>query len=148
MHNLTTSSKMARVSNAVAAGTTAVNSSSVDMQGFESCTFLVALGAITTGAVTSIKVQQSGDDGVADSFADLKGTSITIADTDDNKIALVEVHNPRERYVRCVVSRGTANAVIDSIVAIQTGPKDEPTTHDTATVVGSEIHHAPAEGTA
>ncbi len=146
--NLTTSSKLTRVSNAVAAGTTAVNSASVDMQGFEACTFLVAFGAITTGAVTSLKVQQSGDDGVADSFADLTGTSITIADTDDNKIVAVEVHNPRERYVRCVVSRGTANAVIDGILAIQTGPKDEPTTHDAATVVGSEIHHAPAEGTA
>ena len=39
--------KLTRVSNAVAAGTTDINSSSVDMTGFDGVAFVVALGAIT-----------------------------------------------------------------------------------------------------
>jgi hypothetical protein len=46
------------------------------------------------------------------------------------------------------VDRGTANAVIDGIIAIQYNANVEPVTHDSTTVVGSEFHHAPAEGTA
>jgi len=146
--NLSTHGKVTRVSNAVAAGTTDINGSSVDMTGFDAVTFYFLFGAITATAVTACKAQQSGDDGSADAFADLAGTSISVADDDDNKVVALEITNPRERYVRPVVDRGTANAVLDGIIAVQTRAKAEPVTHDAATVVGSEHHHAPAEGTA
>ena len=148
MRNLTTGGKVTRVSNAVAAGTTDVNSTGVDMQGFESVTFYVLFGAITATAVTSVKAQQSADDAASDAYADLEGTGVAVADDDDNQVVALEITNPRERYVRCTVDRGTANAVIDGIIAVQTGPVSEPVTHDSSTVVGSELHHAPAEGTA
>ncbi|NQU38201.1 MAG: hypothetical protein HQ526_11490 [Actinobacteria bacterium] len=148
MYNLTKQGKVTRVSNAVVAGTTDINSSSIDMQGFDAVTFYVCFGAITASAVTSVKAQQSSDDAAADAFADLLGTGITVADDDDNQVVALEVNEPRERYVRCVVDRGTANAVVDSIIAVQTRAGVEPVTHDSTTVVGSEWHHAPAEGTA
>lgn len=148
MNNHQTSTKVARVKNAVAAGTDDTQVSvSVDMLGFESVEFLVAFGAITSTAVTTVKAQQSSDDGSSDTFADLAGTAISVADDDDNGIVRLEIHNPVERYVRCAVVRATANVVIDSTVAVQTGPKNEPVTQD-ATVVGNELSHAPAEGTA
>lgn len=146
--NLSRHGKVTRVSNAVAAGTTDINASSVDMQGYDSVTFYYLFGAITATAVTSCKAQQSSDDAVADAFADLTGTSITVADDDDNQVVVLEVDRPRERYVRPVVDRGTANAVLDGIIAVQTKAQVEPVTHDSTTVVGSEYHHAPAEGTA
>ena len=50
--------------------------------------------------------------------------------------------------IRCVVvDRGTANAVVNVGLAIQMNPKTSPTTH-AATLVDSEIHVSPAEGTA
>lgn len=137
--------KVTRVMNAVAAGTSDQNSSSVDMSGFENVTFIAAFGTIDSTAVTSIKVQQSSDDS---SFADLAGTSISVADDDDNQVAVVSVVKPRERYVRCVVDRGTANAVIDGVVALQTGALTLPVTQPTSSVVSSEVHVSPAEGTA
>lgn len=140
--------KLTRVSNAVAAGTTDVNSASVDMQGFDAVAFVVAFGTITAGAATSIKVQQSSDDGSADDWTDLEGTGVTVADDDDNQIAVVDVTHPSKRHLRCVVDRGTQNAVVDGIVAVQYRPDSVPTTHDAATVVGVETHATPAEGTA
>jgi hypothetical protein len=131
--------------NAVAAGTTDQNSSSVDMKGFAGCQFVAMFGAITATAVTSVKVQTSSDDST---FNDLEGTSITVADDDDNQAVVVDIGNPQERYLRCTIDRGTANAVIDGVIALQYLPDTEPVTHDTTTVVGSEFHHAPAEGTA
>ena len=132
-----------RVSNAVAAGTSDVESSSVDMKGFQSVAFTVAMGAITTAAVTSAKLQGSSDNS---SFSDLEGTGVTIADDDDNQIFVLDIDNPRHRYIKCVVDRGTQNAVVDSIVAAQYGAQIEPVTQPATTTV--EYNHAPAAGTA
>ena len=135
---------MTRVSNAVAAGTTTVNSSSVDMKGFDAVAFVVAFGAITSTAVTSCKLQGSTDDST---FVDLESTGVTVADTDDNKIFVLEQDRPRYRYLRCTVVRGTANAVIDGIVAHQLKPQVEPVTQPSSTTT-SEYNHASAAGTA
>ena len=82
--------KLQRVSDAVAAGTTAINGSVVDTQGFDGVVFVVAMGAITAGAVTSVKVQQGAASDLSDA-ADIAGTSVAIADTADNKLVYVEV---------------------------------------------------------
>lgn len=141
--NLTKASKITRVSNAVAAGTTDINSDSIDMQGFDSASFVVSLGTITAGAVTSAKVQGSADDS---SWNDLADTGLTIADDDDNQLFVLEVDRPQHRYLRCVVDRGTQNAVVDGIVALQTKPDRETVSQPTTTTV--EYNHAPAAGTA
>ena len=146
--NVAKNSSAIRVSNAVAAGTTTVNSGEIDMQNYESCVITFAFGAITAGAVTSVKAQQSSDDAVGDAYADLTGTSITVADDDDNKIVELEIVNPRERYVRGVISRATQNAVVDGIFVQRFGAKKLPAVDDSATVVASETHVSPAEGTA
>lgn len=86
--------------------------------------------------------------GTPDDFTDLAGTSITVADDDDNQLVVVEVAKPRKRHLRRVVSRATQNSTIDSIVASQNASGVEPVMHDATTVVGSEFHHAPAEGAA
>lgn len=147
MHSLSQGAKITRVSNAVAAGTTDVNSSVVDMKGFDGVLFVVAFGAIVSGAVTSIKAQQGALSDGSD-MADLLGTGVTVADDADNKLFYLDVARPRERYVRCVVDRGTQNATVDSITAIQYRAADLPVTHDATTVGGGELHVSPAEGTA
>ena len=146
--NLSNQIKTTRLLNAVAAGTTDQNGTGVDMQGFLGVRFTFLFGTITSGAVTSCKAQQSSDDGSADTYADLEGTAIAVADDDDNQVVVLEVYRPRERYVRPVIDRGTQNAVIDGIIAEQYGAIVQPTTDDATTVVDSEIHVSPAEGTA
>jgi len=145
--NLSRFGKVTRVSNAVAAGTTTVNCATIDMKGFDSVTFYLLVGTLTATNVTTLKAQQGAASDMSDA-ADLLGTAVAYTDADDDKAAILEVHNPRERYVRAVVVRATANAVIDGVIAVQTKANKEPVTHDSTTVVGSEFHQAPAEGTA
>lgn len=146
--NRANSEKTIRVMNAVAAGTTAQTSSVIDMQGYEGVKIYTSFGTITAGAATSVKVQQSSDDGAVDTYADLTGTAITVLDTDDNKVVLHDIHKPRERYLKAVVSRATQNAVIDGIVAVLYGARKQPTTDDATTVVTRETHVSEPEGTA
>lgn len=148
MDSFLKNNKLTRVSNAVAAGSTDSNTSAVDMQNFEGVAFIAMFGTITTNAVTGIKVQQSDDNGVADGWSDLAGSAQSIADGADNDCLATEIVRPTKRYVRAVVTRATANAVIDSVIAIQTHPRKKPVTHDSATIAGTEVLASPDEGTA
>lgn len=144
--NLLKETKTTRAMNAVVAGITNQNGSVIDMSGFEGVMFIAAFGALTATAVTGIKVQQGvladGSD-----MADLTGSALAIADTGSNKLLATDVYRPQERYVRLVVTRGTANAVIDGVTAVQYSPRVSPTTQDT-TVAASEQLISPAEGVA
>lgn len=115
MNGLLHSQGFQRILNAVAAGTTPQTSSTVDMQLYNGLVLLAGFGTITSGAVTSVSAQQSGDDVT---YTPIAGSTLTIADTDDNKIVLIELIKPLKRYVQLVISRATQNAVIDFAVAI------------------------------
>lgn len=122
----------------------------IDMQDFEGCRFIVGFGTITAGAVTGIRVQQAAaktSDTALTSGADLAGTAIVVADTDDNKAVIVDVYKPQERYLQLVIDRATQNAVVDFALAEKYGAKKRPVTKH-ADIATQEIHISPAEGTA
>lgn len=145
--NLLDEIKITRVLNAVAAGTTDQNSSEVDMQGWDGVLFVALFGTLTATQVTQIKAQQDTVTGMAGA-QDLAGTLVgPLADGDSNKALVLDVYRPQERFVRCVVDRGTANAVIDGVIAIQYKGRLQPTTQ-AASVAFAEKHASPAEGTA
>lgn len=129
-----------------AAGTTAITSSAVDTLGFNECTFVVPLGTIVSGAVTSLKVQQSSDDAATDTYDDLLGSNQAIADTDDDKLKYVTIVKPQKRYLKLVVSRATQNATIGGIIAILSRARNRPVTQGSN--VAGEQFISPAEGTA
>lgn len=142
--NLSTAAKVTRVSDAVAAGQTTINSSSIDMQGFLGVMFTVLFGSITAGAVTSVKLQGSSDD---TNWSDLEGTGQTVAVDAGNKAVILDTGRNQHRYIRCVVVRGTQDSVVDGILSQQYTADKEPVTHD-STVASSEFVHAPAAGNA
>lgn len=148
MLSLLKNNKLTRVSAAVSAGSTDSNGGSVDMQNFECVTFIAMFGTLSSGAVTGIKVQQSDDNGSSDGWSDLEGSALSIAEAADNDCIATEVVRPTKRYVRPVVTRATANAVIDGVLAIQSHPRKAPVTHDSSTIAGTEVLVSPAEGTA
>lgn len=146
---LTDKTKISIVSTttAGAAGTSAITSSAVDMTGFDGCLFIVPFGAIVSGAVTSIKVQQC--DTTGGSYADLAGSNQTVADTDDDKLFYVDVKNPQEGFLKLVVSRATQNATVGGIIAIQYQKRLVGGAGITqGSNVAGEQWNAPAEGTA
>ena len=145
--NLSKSIKVTRALNGVVAGTTEQNGSVIDMSGFEGVQFIALFGALTATQVTSLKVQQ-GDASDGSDMADLAGSLHTaLGDTDGNKCLVTDLFRPQKRYVRAVVKRGTANAVIDGVIALQYSPRVEPATNDT-TVKATKLLISSDEGTA
>lgn len=133
---------------ATVAGTADIESAVYDMAGFEGIVFMTTFGTITSGAVTSIKAQQGTDATVTDA-ADLLGSAITVADDDDGQTFMIDIYRPRERYVRCVVDRGTQNAVVGEIYALQYDKRGVlPIVNTVANTLTLETHVSPAEGTA
>lgn len=133
-----------------AAGATDITDCAViDMQNYHGCRFIVSLGTITADAVTSIHVKQAAAAASGTALtngADLEGTSISIADDGDNKLYILDVYRPRERYLQLQIKRATANAVLNLAIAEQYEPRKVPVTKSDD--VGSqEIHISPEEGT-
>lgn len=97
-----------------AAGTTSINGTIIDLAGFNSCLIAVHFGTIVAGAVTSIKAQVGDASDLSDA-ADVSGSSVTIQDTDDDKVFYIDVLRPRKRYLRVVASRATQNATLAAV---------------------------------
>jgi len=118
----------------------------LDTAGFDSVRFLVGFGAIVTNGVQGIKVQQNTANS-ATGMADLAGSAITVADSDDGKVAISDIYRPQERYLRVITTRATQNSTVDFLIAELYNAKSQPITDD-ATVISSELSLSPAEGTA
>lgn len=128
------------------AAATAATSNILDTAGYDGVRFLIGFGAIVSGAATSVKVQQNTANSTS-GMADIAGTSITVADDADGKVAVIEILRPQERYLRVITSRATQNATVDFLVAELFDARSVPVTQDT-TILGYEQHISPAEGTA
>lgn len=148
MGNIALRTALKRVMNAVAAGTTTQTSSAVDMAGYQGVRFIVSLGAVTATGVPAVKASDCDTSG--GSYSDIAGSLGTayVASTDDNKVWVLDIYRPTHRFVKCIVTRGTANAVIDGIVAELYEPRNQPAIDDATTVLGHKLLVSPADGTA
>lgn len=126
-----------------AAGTSAINSSVIDFKGYEGALIIIAVGAVVSGAVTSVKFQGGA---TSSPTTDIEGTNQAIADDQDDSFVYIDIRRPVHRYGRIVVSRATQNATIGGAVAVLYGSRDRPTAQPSG-VVG-EVFVSPAAGTA
>jgi len=135
-----------RVMNAVAAGTDDTQeSTALDMSGWDGVVFIASFGTLTGSAVTDIRAQEGATSTPA---TDLAGTKISLtATTHNNKAAVLDIFRPLLQYIRCQVTRATANAVIDGIIAIQYRGRKAPVTQG-ATIASTELHVSPIAGDA
>jgi len=150
MSSISALSEVIKISTAVtptagAAGTTDIEGTILDMQGYDGVLMVVRMGTITGSAVTSIKAQQDTAVG-GGTMADLTGTGQTIADSDDEKTFYIDIVKPQERYVRLYVDRATQNAVVASAEYFQYIARDTDITQGTG--VSGEVFVTPIEGTA
>lgn len=143
MDSISTKVVQATTVTAGAAGTSAVNGDTVDLANVEEILITIPFGTIVSGAVTSVKWQEGS---TTSPTTDVVGTSITVADTEDDTTKIIRIVKPRSRYGRVVVTRGTQNATLGAIHYHLFGSRTLPPT-DGTTVVG-ETHISPAAGTA
>jgi hypothetical protein len=132
---------------AYASGTASRNGTTLDMMDWEGVLMICTCAAIGAGATYTIKAQSGDNSGLSDA-ADLTGTSITMADDDDDQLFVIDLHRPLERYVRCVVSKDGANTCAESVVYVQYGGNKLPFDNSQTDAVTYEAHTTPAEGTA
>lgn len=140
--------KVTRANNAASAAQTAIETASIDMAGFDEITWLVLFGTITSSSVVAVKAQQSDNSaGSPDDWSDIVGSSVSVADSNSNKVVPLTIVRPTKRYVRAYITRTTANTVVDGVLAIQSKARSVPVTQASSVLAG-ETHIAPAEGTA
>ena len=143
MKSMIYETKLAHVNAAAVSAGTAVNTSSVDMLGWDGVMFFGTMASFH--ASNSVNLAQSADDS---SFADLEGTSVsTPVDVNVFCVDLVR-SGPGDRYVRLEVVRAGKNTALGDIFAIQYRGGNAKLPATWATTINKEFHASPAEGTA
>lgn len=127
--NLSYYMELSKASGAVAAGSTDVNGTGFAMAGYENIMFIACLGDVTATATLSMKAQTCTDSG-GTSAADITGATTSTftagASDADNKFLVLDVIRPNGTFVRPVLDRSVANAVVENIIAIRYGYKKPP----------------------
>lgn len=149
MNSLSNKVKTTLCKTAVAAGSTDItDATAVDMAGYESVRFIFSFGTITSGAATSIAASMLDTSSPTPGTDDVAGSKITVVDTADDTIFILDIVKPQKRYVRPFVKRATQNAVLNCIIAEQYAHAGKmPITKDTS-VTGQTILVDPINGTA
>lgn len=143
VRELSNDSKITMVAAPAAAGTGDTTGSIVDMAGWNSVMFLTSFG--TAAAGNTMHCEQDTDV-AGGTMADLEGSSLGVGSSDET--IYYDLHNPRERYVRVVVTRGTSST-LGAVYAIQYNRSGNlPADNTTAGTIYGEAAFAPAEGTA
>jgi hypothetical protein len=122
-----------------ATGTTTIDSTALDMSGYEGVLWVVRLGS--PAANNNIRAQEDSVVGMG-AAADLAGTLVNSA---SNNVHALDLKRPPKQFVRCRVTRGTTTT-IDTVVAIQYNPGKAAIAQ--AAAVTFEQWNGPAEGTA
>lgn len=121
-----------------AAATTDIEGTVVDMKGFDWVLFIAHVGTLTAGQVTTLEAH-GGSAADGSDATQITGASQAFADGDSDKCAGVAVIRPQVRYVRPILDRGTANAVLNSIITIKGRGSKLPVTQGAASMVGLTV---------
>jgi len=143
MKNFLEECKITRVANAAVAATTDVDGDRVDMTGYDSVLFVALLGDVTSGSVLELQaLQNTADSASSPTPAEITADNVTHtagASDADNKLLAVVVHRHDPalgRYLFPRLKRGSQNAVLDGMLAIQFNARNVPVTQS-ATLLAS-----------
>lgn len=130
-----------------AANNTDDNSDRIDMQNWEGVCFVVPITDCADTGVATLTVEQNtadSDSGMA-ALSGGAATKTSAADDDLNdKLLIVDVYRPTERYVQAVITSTVANIAFGNTLAILYGPRKKPVS-DHSSVLDAEEIAGPAE---
>lgn len=129
------------------ANNTDSNSDIIDMSGWEGVCFVCAVTDSVQNGVATVTVEQNTANSDT-SMAALSGAVATatcaVSDDLNDKLLIVDVYKPRERYVQAVRTSSAANIAFGSVIAILYSGKKAPVTAD-ASVLAAALAVSPAE---
>lgn len=138
--------KVIPVEPAAVAGTSTLTTDVVDTQGFNSIAFIVSLGDVTDTSVLTLTAKTNTANSVSSPTPTTLAQTVTFtadATSADNKLLILDLHRPRDRYVFATLARATANAVVNGIYAVLYNAAERPVTQDAA-VIASAFANDPA----
>lgn len=125
------------VENVAADGQSTLTTDVVDTQGYDSIAFIVKTGDVTATSVITLTAKTNSANSTS------SPTPVTLADTvtftagasdADDKLLILDLHKPRQRYVFGVLTIGTANATIEGIFALLYNAHELPVTPDSSVI--------------
>lgn len=142
MHmNFLHEAKVIRVENSAVAGTSALVTDVIDMRGFSSIAFIAVLGDVTANSVLTLTGSTNDADSTSGATALTDVATFTAGASDaDNKMLMLDLHQPRERYVFATLTRTAANAVVDGIIAVLYNPTEKPVTPDAGMIASAHVN--------
>lgn len=105
--------------------------------------FVALLGTVTDGSQLALELWTS-DNSDGSSGAKVGGTATVTAATSSNKSLVAEVSYPNKRYVFARVKRGTQNAAIQGVLAIQHFQSQGGADVSDSSVLATATHAGPA----
>lgn len=139
--NLSKNAKFTKLADHTTAGTDNVVSTILDMQGFDGVVFLTSFGTANAGNYIYV---DTGTDASLTDAANLAGSKVTSGSSDEDVV--LDIYKPLERYLRVTAVRGSSST-LESIWAVQYGPRKAPVSNSTSGTIIAETHISPAEGT-
>lgn len=124
---------------AAIAGTSDVDSSIIDMAGYEG---VIVFASLAVQAANNYLQATHGD---TTSPAETVTGSKVITDS-TNDVAILEIHRPQKRYFKFTLKRGTSTASGDMYV-VRYGARRLPKNNDVANTTNVVTLHAPVTGT-
>lgn len=138
--------KIIPVEPAAAAGQTTLTTDVVDMRGFDSIAFIAYLGDVSDTSVLTLTGKTNTANSVSSPTPTTLAQTVTYtagATNADSKLLVLDLHRPRDRYVFATLTRGTANAVVNGIIAVLYNASERPVTQH-ADVIASAHENDPA----
>lgn len=124
---------------AATAGQTALTGDVLDMSGWENVCFIAIFGDVTDTAVLTLAAYDHTANAASGSAITGASATFTAGATNaDSAMLIVDVRQPQKRYVYPYLTRTTANAVVNGILAIRYNGSKLPVTQG-ATVLASTL---------
>ncbi len=114
---LSKNASVIHVMDAVVAGTTDETGAEINMQGWDGVMFIADIGTLTETQQTALQAIGSDTSGNEEEF-ETDAVTPAMADGDSNKILVLDLFRPLTQFIKPVVLRGTADAVINCVIAI------------------------------
>lgn len=130
-----------------AANNTDSNSDIIDMTGFDGVVFIGSVTDSVATGVATLKAEQSAtnaDGGMAALSGASAAATCAVNDDLNDKLLVLEVVRPADRYVQAVRTSATANIAFGSLIAILYKERKLPITAD-STILASTAVITPAE---
>ncbi len=125
-----------------AAGSTVLESSVLDMAGYDGVLFVTSFGTAAADNLLKAKMSTANDSGT---MGDIEGSAVAPGASDEDQ--WLDVYRPRKRYLQLVAVRATSTKLGD-MWAFQYGGRIKPVDNTDAGTITGELVVSASTGTA